>query len=142
MKIEGKVPSNIRLLTFVLVVMLCVSSYSQDKQAGEPDRPSSCEHVTIVLDDSMQRVQKLGEHSTLIVIFRLGMKEKNNALNSRRMKLVEYSVERRRARLRLVLAASPEPSDGLGRADIYVGGQLVYALFFAHNSKQCKAHKW
>ncbi len=133
--------SNVCLATIVFLMWLCLPGDSQVKNdTPKPVRPSSCEHITILLDDSIQRVQKLDDaHSTLIVIFRLGRREKNISLNSSRMALIKYSIERRRALERFVLAISPDRSDGLGRAEIYIGGRQIYSLYFGANMKQCEA---
>lgn len=143
MNLKKKCFQSTWVCTIVSVLLLCISSYSQVQEGStKPEQPSSCEHVTMFLDDAIQRVQKSNDpHSPLIVIFQLGKSEKNTALNSSRIKLVDYSIKRRKALLRFVLATSPEPADGLGRADIYVGGQLIYSLYFGANAKQCEVEE-
>jgi hypothetical protein len=100
------------------------------KQKGEPQAPKSldqwpmeCEGAATRLDFAVINTRKL-EGAYLIIIARLGSGELSRSLNQTRLASAEEYVLRRGSDLKYVLAQGNRVK-GLGRLEIYVGGQLV-----------------
>ena len=96
------------------------------------ERPVHCDDVLLYLDDTVSRSAKLGD-AYLIVIARLGKGERSARLNRVRLSAIE-SYLRRKSKSKLVTAEGSRV-EGLGRVEIYVGGQLMYTLRIVRNSK-------
>src|SRR6185295_19940303 len=85
--------------------------------------PMECEGAATRLDFAVVNTRKL-EGAYLILIARLGTGELSSSLNQARLSGVEEYVRRTGSDLKYVLAQGSRVK-GLGRIEIYVGGQLA-----------------
>lgn len=97
------------------------------------EKPVNCEDVMLYLDDSIVRARQT-PGAYLIVIGRLGRKERNNLLNRMPLNAVESYIKRK-SNLRYVIGEGSRVKNGLGRIEIYVGGRLVYVMPIKKNSR-------
>lgn len=132
-----------RVLHFVLMISLLLMgfiavvarqrAYSGITQLSRIEAtPSNCEENISILGAATQAVEKDG---LLIVIARLGDREKNRELNRRRLHNVRtYLSEYVHARApETILAAEGERVNGYGRIELYVGGKLFHVLTIPRN---------
>lgn len=109
-------------------------------QKGQPQTPKSldqwpmeCEGAATRLDFAVVNTRKI-EGAYLILIARLGTGESSRTLNQARLSGVEEYVLRRGSDLKYVLAQGSRVK-GLGRIEIYVGGQLADIMPLRKNAK-------
>src|SRR5258705_12857369 len=95
--------------------------------------PMECEGAATRLDFAVVNTRKL-EGAYLILIARLGTGEVSRSLNQARLSSVEEYVLRRGSDLKYVLAQGSRVK-GLGRLEIYVGGQLADIMPLRKNAK-------
>jgi len=95
--------------------------------------PMECEGAATRLDVAVINTRKL-EGAYLILVARLGSGEVSRTLNQTRLKSVEQYVLRRGADLKYVLAQGSRLK-GLGRIEVYVGGQLAEIMPLRKNAK-------
>jgi len=112
----------------------------RNEQKGQPQTPKSldqwpmeCEGAATRLDFAVVNTRKL-EGAYLILIARLGTGEFSRSLNQARLSSVEEYVLRRGSDLKYVLAQGSRVK-GLGRLEIYVGGQLADIMPLRKNAK-------
>ncbi len=114
---------------------LRISELNQEK-GGNPisssEKPEPCETAASYLDLAVIDTRKL-EKSYLIIIARLGTGEKSSRLNKERLEVVEEYVLRRGSDLKYILAEGSRVK-GLGRIELYVGGQLYRVMPLEKNS--------
>jgi len=110
------------------------------EQKGEQQAPKSldqwpmeCEGAATRLDFAVVNTRKL-EGAYLILIARLGNGEFSSRLNQTRLASAEEYLLRRGSDLKYVLAQGSRVK-GLGRLEIYVGGQLVDIMPLRKNTK-------
>ena len=110
------------------------------EQKGQPQTtksldqwPMECEGAATRLDYAVLNTRKL-EGAYLILIARLGTGETSRNLNQARLSGVEEYVLRRGSDLKYVLAQGSRVK-GLGRIEIYVGGQLAEIMPLRKNAK-------
>jgi hypothetical protein len=110
------------------------------EQKGQPQTPKSldqwpmeCEGAATRLDFAVVNTRKL-EGAYLILIARLGTGEFSSSLNQARLSGVEEYVRRMGSDLKYVLAQGSRVK-GLGRIEIYVGGQLAEIMPLRKNAK-------
>ena len=110
------------------------------EQKGEPQIPKSldqwpmeCEGAATRLDFAVVNTRKL-EGAYLILIARLGTGEFSKSLNQARLLGVKEYVLRTGSDLKYVLAQGSRVK-GLGRLEIYVGGQLADIMPLKKNAK-------
>lgn len=94
--------------------------------------PSDCEYIKLVLDQAMIDIQNL-QNSYLIIIFKSGQNEKQG-INTARITDVEEFLKLRKINNPYVLAEGSKVK-GLGKAEVYVKGELREEIFFDNNSK-------
>ena len=109
-------------------------------QKGQPQTPKSldqwpmeCEGAATRLDFAVLNTRKL-EGAYLILIARLGTGEFSRSLNQARLSSVKEYVLRTGSDLKYVLAQGSRVK-GLGRLEIYVGGQLAEIMPLKKNAK-------
>ena len=95
--------------------------------------PMECEGAATRLDFAVVNTRKL-EGAYLILIARLGTGESSRSLNQARLSGVEEFVRRTGSDLKYVLAQGSRVK-GLGRLEIYVGGQLADIMPLRKNAK-------
>ena len=95
--------------------------------------PMECEGAATRLDFAVIDTQKL-EGAYLIIIARLGTGEFSRSLNQTRLANAKEYVLRRGSALKYVLAEGSRVK-GLGRLELYVGGQLAETLPLRKNAK-------
>lgn len=95
--------------------------------------PMECEGAATRLDVAVINTRKL-DGAYLILVARLGSGEVSRTLNQTRLKSVEQYVLRRGADLKYVLAQGSRIK-GLGRIEVYVGGQLAEIMPLRKNAK-------
>lgn len=95
--------------------------------------PMECEGAATRLDFAVVNTRKL-EGAYLILIARLGTGESSRSLNQARLSGVEEYVLRTGSDLKYVLAQGSRVK-GLGRIEIYVGGQLADIMPLRKNAK-------
>jgi len=95
--------------------------------------PMECEGAAERLDFAVVNTRKL-EGAYLILIARLGSGEFSRSLNQARLSIVEEYVLRRGSDLKYVLAQGSRVK-GLGRLEVYVGGQLADIMPLRKNAK-------
>jgi len=95
--------------------------------------PMECEGAATRLDFAVVNTRKL-EGAYLILIARLGTGEFSSSLNQARLSGVEEYVRRTGSDLKYVLAQGSRIK-GLGRIEIYVGGQLAEIMPLRKNAK-------
>lgn len=95
--------------------------------------PMECEGAATRLDAAVINTRKL-EGAYLILVARLGSGEVSRTLNQTRLKGVQQYVLRSGADLRHVLAEGRRLK-GLGRIEVYVGGQLAEIMPLRKNAK-------
>ena len=107
----------------------------QQQQSDKPldQWPMECEGAATRLDFAVINTRKL-EGAYLILVARLGSGEVSRTLNQTRLKSVEQYLLRRGADLKYVLAHGSRLK-GLGRIEIYVGGQLAEIMPLRKNAK-------
>ena len=110
------------------------------EQKGQPQPPKSldqwpmeCEGAATRLDFAVVNTRKL-EGAYLILIARLGTGELSSSLNQARLSGVEEYVRRTGSDLKYVLAQGSRVK-GLGRIEIYVGGQLAEIMPLRKHAK-------
>jgi hypothetical protein len=111
---------------------------SEQEKEQQPDKlldqwPMECEGAATRLDFAVINTRKL-EGTYLILVARLGSGEVSRSLNQTRLKSVEQYVLRSGADLKYVLAQGSRLK-GLGRVEVYVGGQLVEIMPLRKNAK-------
>ena len=121
-----------------LCLFLSGEVVGQSRQTkSDAERPSSCDQLTVSLEDSIAEAQKDADpSSSMIVIFRLGRNENKPALNTSRIAEFRASIEIRRPVLNYVLASTSVRASGLGTGEIYIRGRLTHVLYFPNNSKR------
>jgi hypothetical protein len=95
--------------------------------------PMECEGAATRLDFAVVNTRKI-EGAYLILIARLGTGETSRSLNQARLSGAEEYVLRRGSDLKYVLAQGSRVK-GLGRLEIYVGGQLAEIMPLRKNAK-------
>ena len=95
--------------------------------------PMECEGAATRLDLAVVNTKKI-EGAYLILLARLGTGEFSGSLNQARLAGVEEYVLRRGSDLKYVLAQGSRVK-GLGRIEIYVGGQLAEIMPLRKNAK-------
>jgi hypothetical protein len=102
--------------------------------------PMECEGAATRLDLAVVNTKKI-EGAYLILVARLGTGESSRSLNQARLSGVEEYVLRRGSDLKYVLAQGSRVK-GLGRLEIYVGGQLAEIMPLRKNAKgYCSARR-
>jgi hypothetical protein len=102
-----------------------------------PEKPTSCEYNTAVLDELAQNT-KVDE--LIIVVAHLGDGDTRPNLNRRRLNNIrvfftEYlSDSRVRRKPETVVLTSGERIEGLGRIEFYVGGKLMQTINIRQNA--------
>lgn len=117
------------------------------EQKGEGQTPKSldqwpmeCEGAATRLDLAVENTKKIAG-AYLILVARLGTGESSRSLNQARLSGVEEYVLRRGSDLKYVLAQGSRVK-GLGRLEIYVGGQLAEIMPLRKNAKgYCSARR-
>jgi hypothetical protein len=117
---------------------LTVSLSAQQKSGGKaapssPQEVMPCSSAIEYLDFAMIGTRKL-EGAYLIIIARLGAGETSSRLNKRRLFIVDEYIKRNNSDLKYVLAEGSRVN-GLGRIELYVGGQLSYAMPLVKNAR-------
>jgi len=106
----------------------------QDVPFFSPSHPISYELASYYLDDTTLRAKR-AEGAKLIVIARLGERERSSSLTKRRLKSVwSYLVYEKRIPAAAVVMAEGERAAGYGRIELYVGGKLLYSLLQPWNA--------
>jgi hypothetical protein len=122
----------------LLISLLAVSLFAQQKSKGESavpssqEQPTECDAATGRLDHAVIDTRKM-EGAYLIIIARLGKGETSSRLNKYRLSVVEEYVLRRGSDLKYVLAEGSRVQ-GLGRVELYVGGRLLYIMPIKKNA--------
>lgn len=127
----------VHFLVFGLTLVAAVSAPAQHgKILGTEvaEQPTSCEINRILLDRAFVEFQRLNDDSSLIIITRPGLSERQRKLTLARGRDIEKFIHFRRVTNRYVLAEGPAISN-LGSSEIYVGGTLIGTIVFARNSK-------
>lgn len=118
----------------LLTVSLSAQQKSRSKAATPtPEEPVPCSSAIEYLDFAMIGTRKL-EGAYLIIIARLGRGETSSRLNKRRLSIVDEYIKRNNSDLKYVLAEGSRVN-GLGRLELYVGGQLSYVMPLVKNAK-------
>jgi hypothetical protein len=113
-----------------LILLFVILSHGQVRD--EIRKPASCESAAAVMDFAVIDTRKLPD-SYLIIVARLGKRERSN-LNQIRLANAEEYVLRRGSDLKYVLAVGQRTS-GLGRLELYVGGRLYQIMPYEKNAK-------
>lgn len=106
---------------------------SSGQAALTSQEPTTCEYAMAALDDSVITTREVKD-TYLIIIARLGAGERINDLNKTRLGLIQTSYLKRYPDIKYVLAEGSR-AKGLGTIELYVGGKLLYTLFFEKNEK-------
>lgn len=113
-----------------LILSFVILSHGQVRD--ETRKPASCESAAAVMDFAVIDTRKLPD-TYLIIVARLGKRERSN-LNQIRLANAEEYVLRRGSDLKYVLAVGQRTS-GLGRLELYVGGRLYQIMPYEKNAK-------
>jgi hypothetical protein len=113
-----------------LILLFVILSHGQVRD--ETRKPASCESAAAVMDFAVIDTRKLPD-TYLIIVARLGKRERSN-LNQIRLANAEEYVLRRGSDLKYVLAVGQRTS-GLGRLELYVGGRLYQIMPYEKNAK-------
>lgn len=120
------------IIGFLILLLIGSNKFThaQDNRWLNPTRPNNCEDALALLDtaavDALTDVK-----SSIIVIARLGDREKSQKLNQRRL---EAAVDRLKEKARNnVVGATGGRVQGLGRLELYVGGKLLYVIAYPRN---------
>jgi hypothetical protein len=111
---------------------------SQKSEKPQDEVPTECEGAMARLDFAVIDTKKL-PGAYLIIVARLGRGE-SSRLNRIRLAAAEEYVLRRGNDLKYVLAAGAR-TKGLGRLELYVGGQLKEIMTFEKNAKGYCIHE-
>ena len=127
--LSGMTSTQTRKIVFPIVLSLILINQTVSAQT-KPVIGSTCEDALALLDTAALDAMK-DPDSYIIVIARLGDRERSTALNQRRLKAV---LERLNDKARnKVAGASGARVSGSGRVEIYVGGKLLYVLSYSRN---------
>jgi hypothetical protein len=130
------ISSILILLNCNVVAYECASGRGQSEVIMQ-DQPTGCEYNSAVLDGLAQRTQP---DELIIVIARLGSRERRPNLNDRRLQNVRtYLTEflrdpTVRRNPKSIILAQGERVQGLGRIEFYISGKLVRALTMRTNA--------
>ena len=118
-----------RLFLLALMVMLLTSgsiAAAQEKSVGRKpiiERAEYCESLKAYLD---YVAVSAGQDKRIFIITRLGQGESSRRLNRRRLaNLYRYFNYQREIAAERIVRAQGERGEGLGRAEIYVDGELI-----------------
>lgn len=128
---------NMKKIAAVLVGITFIAPLAADGLPQESARsnstqklkPAGCETNAALLDNVKAKFSKDAAGSMIIVVARLGRRERSRELNRRRLFNVKYYLKNHLGLdgERIVTAAG-EQSEGYGRVEIYVGGLLLETL--------------
>lgn len=111
------------------------SDNSLDRTWGIPERPKTCANSEQYLFDVRRMLEKQSNPNTvLIIIARLGNGEKSREINRRRLDNVsEYMKNAYGVEPKKIIIAQGEKTNGFGRIEFYLAGQMVGALLVNRN---------
>ena len=97
-----------------------------------PTTPVNCETALFYLDDLASKVQK-NKFESVIVIGRIGKREKSARYNQTRLNSVKAYLSRRLPKDVKFVMATGEKAEGNAQLEFYVDGKLFNVLSFARN---------
>jgi len=97
-----------------------------------PTTPVNCETALFYLDDLASKVQK-NKFESVIVIGRIGKREKSARYNQTRLNSVKAYLSRRLPKDVKFVMATGEKAEGNAQLEFYVDGKLFNVFSFARN---------
>ncbi len=134
---------NVSLVIILFSTVITVSQRTDIDSSERGTRPSSCEHLKIVLDRALIDFQNSKDETAyLIIILRPGSEDGTKSVMAARISGFEKALLFRRAGPNTVVAVGQRVKGG-GQAEIYVRGRVSGIVNFAANSSQiCVPEKW
>jgi hypothetical protein len=106
---------------------------------GVADKPLNCEMTLQLMEDVRDLIKAQGgENNVMILIARLGSREKSRSLNRRRLLNVREGLRGTLGVVEPIVIAEGERVNGFGRVEVYIGGKFVGALLARRNSHVIK----
>lgn len=92
--------------------------------------PTSCEEGRVIIDSSLFEI-KDKPNKKVIFLLRKNKKEKDNVIKARSL-IIENFCENRGMKEKCIIGVS-NPTDNLGRSELYVNGELFNTINYAKN---------
>ena len=106
---------------------------------GVADKPLNCEMTLQLMEDLRDLIRAQGgENNVMILIARLGSREKSRSLNRRRLLNVREGLQGTLGIVKPMVIAEGERVNGFGRVEVYIGGTFAGALLARRNSHVIK----
>lgn len=135
---------------FCLTAIIFVINCSAQTKQTENIHNDSCENNKVMFWgishlinelESSDKSEFIKLHSPVIVIARLGAREKSNIYNFRRLNIIRkvYFLRNYTGVTAPVFAQGEKLKEGSGRVEIYYGGIMQFAIMadYNHNLKDC-----
>ncbi|MBC7798315.1 MAG: hypothetical protein H7Z37_15705 [Pyrinomonadaceae bacterium] len=126
--------SNLFILITFAVVAQEKKSELLDEGFGVSSKPLNCESSLLRLEKIRSLIQTgTSEKSILILIARLGNKERNRKINRLRLENVRRGLTNTLGIVKPIVIAEGERVNGFGRVEVYLDGKFIGALLAQKN---------
>ncbi len=132
-----------RLLTTIFVLLLTcefltAQSNLTNRRSGISKEPTNCETNEVFMDSILALMEEEpNPASNIILIARLGRREKNRDLNRRRLFNVSTRYKIYKLPTEKIVLAEAEKTQEFGRVEIYWNGEMITALVARRNRDIC-----
>ncbi len=130
-----KYKKYICLITAMLVIISATANLSAQQKSlfDSPKQPLVCEENIAYIANALTEGLKSDDSLYVIVIARLGDRERSKKLNTSRLQQVKGHLKM--LRVKNVVTAEGERKKGLGQLEFYIAGNLLLTLPVDRNDK-------